>query len=115
MSLTCHSSLGPSFGHSLSRPVSLETPSRCGPRHCGQSAATAIWPNKKAPVAMRKNMRFFMKHLAGKVVRLDPQGDCKLRTGSPQECWHGSAAGNTLVGGGPLRKPNRWEFAAWVG
>src|SRR5215471_19245221 len=28
---------GPSFGHSLSRPVSEETLVRLGPRHCGQS------------------------------------------------------------------------------
>src|SRR5688572_9617405 len=34
---TCHSNLGPSSGHSLSRPVSRLMPSRFGPRHCGQS------------------------------------------------------------------------------
>src|SRR5260370_42553856 len=39
MFLTCHSSFGPALGHSFSKPVSCETPSRCGPRHCGQSSA----------------------------------------------------------------------------
>src|SRR5262249_47334179 len=41
MSLTCQRSFGPSFGHSFSRPVSLEIPVRSGPRHWGQSAARA--------------------------------------------------------------------------
>jgi hypothetical protein len=41
MSFTFHNSLGPLAGHSLSRPVSVERPSRFGPRHCGQSAAVA--------------------------------------------------------------------------
>src|ERR1051326_189869 len=45
MSLTCQMSFGPSFGHSLSRPFSSEMPSRCGPRHCGQSVA---WLRKGA-------------------------------------------------------------------
>src|SRR5262245_38283272 len=39
MSLACHNSFGPVFGHSLSKPVSREIPSRFGPRHCGQSEA----------------------------------------------------------------------------
>src|SRR5262249_56298480 len=29
----------PSFGHPASNPVSVETPLRSGPNHCGQSAA----------------------------------------------------------------------------
>jgi len=37
MSLSCHRSFGPAAGHCRSRPVSDETPLRCGPRHCGQS------------------------------------------------------------------------------
>src|ERR1035437_1924337 len=32
---------GPPCGQASSKPVSREMPSRCGPRHCGQSAATA--------------------------------------------------------------------------
>src|SRR5436190_16322997 len=32
---------GPPFGHSLSRPVSLEWAVRSGPCHCGQSSADA--------------------------------------------------------------------------
>src|SRR2546426_123979 len=40
MSVTFQRSFGPSFGHSLSKPVSGEIPFRCGPRHCGQSLAT---------------------------------------------------------------------------
>src|SRR4051812_41111542 len=35
--LTFHASGGPSFGHSLSRPVSFEWAVRSGPCHCGQS------------------------------------------------------------------------------
>src|SRR5438046_8886535 len=30
---------GPPEGHSAKSPVSGDMPSRCGPRHCGQSAA----------------------------------------------------------------------------
>src|SRR5262249_41897154 len=36
-----HSSGGPPLGQALSRPVSLETSVRSGPRHCGQSAPKA--------------------------------------------------------------------------
>ena len=32
---------GPPLGHSFSRPVSVEMPSRFGPRHCGQSLPAA--------------------------------------------------------------------------
>jgi hypothetical protein len=39
MSFNCHSSFGPPLGHSLSKPLSFDTPLRCGPRHCGQSEA----------------------------------------------------------------------------
>src|SRR5262245_37063315 len=39
MSFCTHNSFGPSFGHSFSRPLSFDIPSRCGPRHCGQSVA----------------------------------------------------------------------------
>src|SRR4051812_32764950 len=35
--LAFHARGGPSLGHSLSRPVSFEMPSRLGPRNCGQS------------------------------------------------------------------------------
>ena len=35
--LEFHSRGGPSLGHSRSRLVSVEMPSRSGPRHCGQS------------------------------------------------------------------------------
>ena len=46
---TVHSFLGPSFGHSFSSPVCDDTPSRFGPRHCGQSVgpifrSAAGWP-----------------------------------------------------------------------
>jgi hypothetical protein len=41
MSFTCHSSFGPPAGHCFSRPVSRDIPSRCGPRHCGQSEVEA--------------------------------------------------------------------------
>src|SRR5262245_12411532 len=36
-----HASFGPSAGQDLRMPVSLETPFRSGPRHCGQSCARA--------------------------------------------------------------------------
>ncbi len=37
--LAFHSSFGPSLGHSFSRPVSRQMPSRLGPRQAGQSSA----------------------------------------------------------------------------
>src|SRR5579883_2493810 len=30
--------VGPSFGNAATMPVSRQTPSRCGPSHCGQSS-----------------------------------------------------------------------------
>src|SRR5262245_53387232 len=39
--LVFHSTRGPPVGQEVSSPVSLEMPSRCGPRNCGQSAAIA--------------------------------------------------------------------------
>src|SRR5262245_57543778 len=41
MSFTCQSNLGPSFGHCFRRPRSRDIPSRCGPRHWGQSEVDA--------------------------------------------------------------------------
>src|SRR5579864_2532293 len=41
MSFTLQIMGGPSFGHSFSKPRSADTPSRLGPRHCGQSWAEA--------------------------------------------------------------------------
>src|SRR4029079_3886323 len=38
---------GPLAGHCLSRPVSLEIPSRFGPRYCGQSALACAAASKK--------------------------------------------------------------------
>src|SRR5437588_6288435 len=35
-----HRSCGPLLGHSLSKFVSVLSPSRCGPRHCGHSCRT---------------------------------------------------------------------------
>src|SRR5215475_5256597 len=32
-----HATVGPDRGHCFNRPVSLETPFRSGPPHCGQS------------------------------------------------------------------------------
>ena len=50
ISLTCQSSFGPSLGHSCNRLVSFEMPSRCGPRHCGQSAAcSAVAERRQMP------------------------------------------------------------------
>src|SRR5689334_17774063 len=36
---TCQTFGGPAAGQDFSSPVSGEMPSRCGPRHCGQSPA----------------------------------------------------------------------------
>src|SRR4030095_8857307 len=41
ISFTCQRSFGPPAGHCLSRPLSRDIPSRCGPRHCGQSELEA--------------------------------------------------------------------------
>ena len=43
-----HSCRGPSLGHSFSKPVSREMPSRRGPRHRGQSSARAHGPGHAA-------------------------------------------------------------------
>src|ERR1051325_9447711 len=55
---------GPSAGHCLSSPVSFETPSRFGPRHCGQFAldwASACWTNSnKATVASANILTFIL-------------------------------------------------------
>src|SRR5262245_18434192 len=58
-----HSCFGPSLGTALSRPVSLEMPSRFGPRHCGQSSARATSEIVKKPTARSANLRAFMRHL----------------------------------------------------
>src|SRR4030095_10136734 len=60
MSVAFHCNLGPSLGHSFSRPVSVETPFRWGPRHWGQSSAwrhagSAKAPRAKATRAMMTN------------------------------------------------------------
>src|SRR5688500_8705348 len=34
-----HATVGPSSGQDLSRPFSVDTPSRFGPRNCGRSAS----------------------------------------------------------------------------
>src|SRR5205814_3811949 len=49
---------GPSFGHSLSRPVSLEWAVRSGPCHCGQSSAEAEY--NKNPVVRTLMTRFIL-------------------------------------------------------
>jgi hypothetical protein len=56
MSLTCHNSPGPSFGHSFNNDVSEEIPVRCGPRHCGQSAAGTM--QEEAPKRVAKRNAF---------------------------------------------------------
>src|SRR5215831_17634889 len=58
-----HSCFGPSLGHALSRPVSLEMPSRFGPRHCGQSSARTASEAVRKPIAKSANLRAFMRHL----------------------------------------------------
>src|SRR5438128_758991 len=50
-----HASLGPPAGHFLSRPFSGETPSRLGPRHCGQSSARSF--TTKAQRTQRANTK----------------------------------------------------------
>src|ERR1019366_4637844 len=78
MSLVCQSSFGPTFGHSFNKPVSLEMPSRCGPRHCGQSSAEAASVKMLTQVAARKNEQFFIFHLNGleNVARQPCRGNC---------------------------------------
>src|SRR5437762_5094493 len=57
--LTFQARGGPSFGHSLSRPVSLEWAVRSGPCHCGQSNCppTAFW-TKVATVRASAMVRY---------------------------------------------------------
>ena len=45
-----HASAGPSFGHSLSSPVSFETALRSGPCHCDQSSPRATGANARQEV-----------------------------------------------------------------
>src|SRR5258708_27580194 len=51
-------SLGPSFGHVLRRPVSLDTSVRSGPRHWGQSAAAASPAATRRPGASQGSVFF---------------------------------------------------------
>src|SRR5256885_691215 len=50
---------GPSGGQDLSRPLSVETPSRLGPRNCGQSGSAAA--TGKAEMASATSKRRFME------------------------------------------------------
>src|SRR5437867_4984683 len=49
-----HTSDGPSFGHSLRRPVSLGTALRSGPRHWGQSSARVARVNDRERVTAER-------------------------------------------------------------
>src|SRR6185295_1627097 len=55
-----HTSLGPPAGHCCSRPVSVEMPVRCGPRHCGQSAAAPTTEQHVTVIAARNMRRLFI-------------------------------------------------------
>jgi hypothetical protein len=48
-----HTNLGPDSGHCPSSPVSLDTPSRSGPRHCGQSAPKTVEMDKTIRSVLR--------------------------------------------------------------
>src|SRR2546426_8069464 len=69
-----HTFGGPPEGHDFARPVSLETPVRSGPRHCGHSSellASAEAPRGKRGAASngKKFLRFMRK-----VPQLRPSG-----------------------------------------
>src|SRR2546427_107332 len=91
MSVTFQRSFGPSFGHCLSKPVSWETPSRCGPRHCGQSVATrdsavdtrtkpARITNKDFILADNCWQLFFVRARASKLFRINNRAGSRTFT-----------------------------------
>src|SRR5690606_4792110 len=57
----CHTSRGPASGHWSLSPVSEEMPSRCGPRHCGQSAAPPVPHTKNRGIAASSQYFDFME------------------------------------------------------
>src|ERR1700680_4696029 len=63
--LVFQSTRGPPAGQEASRPVSLETPSRFGPRHWGQSAALATIDNRR----ITERRRIWNRLLLGIVTR----------------------------------------------
>src|SRR5262245_7214912 len=72
MSLAVQRSGGPSLGHSLRSPVSVEMPVREGPRHCGQSPGAPVsagdMPNVSAmtPRARTNGREIVMKRTPGR-------------------------------------------------
>src|SRR6516162_9725081 len=67
-----HNSFGPSLGHSWSKPVSVETALRSGPRHCGQSRDWISLPRASGTtntmaeqIARRLSMEISSKRKAG--------------------------------------------------
>ncbi len=71
---------GPSFGHSWSRPRSLEIASRSGPCHCGQSSAAAVaQPDATtAAKAARALFRARLDRLAFMSETLRPATECTV-------------------------------------
>src|SRR6516164_5430008 len=64
MSVAFQTCLGPSFGHCLRRPVSLEVPALSGPRHCGQSAARPDTGTIRRQMAKTERCRAFILFLS---------------------------------------------------
>src|SRR6059036_1089367 len=102
---TFQRSFGPPFGHSASRPVSWETPFRCGPRHCGQSPATT-----NEAVDNRRKLRIPKEHFitGGFVLTGDPRSE--PRRNIRKDMDERIPGGGKAAGAGGLCRPNRSVF-----
>src|SRR5436190_4129256 len=81
-----HKSFGPSLGHSVSKPFSVETPSRLGPRHCGQSAAVSVDTNAN-----------IVTNAANRVMKM-PQGDRRWCGGNHSSVhWEGRSIPESIL------------------
>src|SRR6185312_5405435 len=63
--LVLHSRGGPSAGQLCKRPVSVETPSRFGPRNCGQSSATSGEVTKAISAMLAASRRYGIEETPG--------------------------------------------------
>ena len=49
---------GPSLGHFCFKPFSADVPSRCAPRHCGQSSACTVAQNRSVQLPMHNLAKY---------------------------------------------------------
>ena len=96
--LTCHASGGPPSGHSCSRPVSADLPSRFGPRHWGQMAFPANVVTGRARATRRARRKTFRVFGFGLVTIGSPVSGLRSpRLGGSDPSW---LRGKTVTQGG---------------